>query len=462
MKIIIPELSLVAIIGASGSGKSTFCKKHFKSTEILSSDYFRSLVSDDENDQTVTKEAFEALQFVMSKRLELGRITVCDATNVRAEDRKPLIEIARKYHCIPVAIVLNLHEKICQQRNNSRPDRNFGEHVIRNQIHKIKKSLRKLKWEGFRYIYVLHSPEEVEAVEIERQPLWNNKKHEHGPFDIIGDIHGCFDELTELLAEMGYLVQPRDGFPFGAGYEVTHPEGRKLVFLGDLVDRGPKIVQVLRLVMSMVHSDNARCVIGNHDAKLVKKLIGKNVQLKHGLAETMAQLEPETQEFKDYVKEFLSALVSHYVFDDGKLVVSHAGMREEYQGRGSSRVRNFALYGETTGETDEFGLPIRFNWAEEYRGKAMVVYGHTPVPDPEWLNRTINVDTGCVFGGKLSALRYPEKEVSSVPAHRVYAEPIRPLVPQPPNGLSLQHRSDDMLDIDDVFGRRFIRTSLRA
>ncbi len=120
-------------------------------------------------------------------------------------------------------------------------------------------------------------------------------------------------------------------------------------------------------------------------------------------------------------------LVSHYVLDDGKLVVAHAGMKEEMQGRGSAKVRDFALYGETTGETDEFGLPVRYNWAAEYRGKAMVVYGHTPVPEPEWLNRTINIDTGCVFGGKLTALRYPEKELISVPALRTYYEPAKPL-----------------------------------
>ena len=127
---------------------------------------------------------------------------------------------------------------------------------------------------------------------------------------------------------------------------------------------------------------------------------------------------------------FLDGLVSHYVLDDGKLVVAHAGMKEEMQGRGSGKVRDFALYGETTGETDEFGLPVRYDWAAEYRGTAMVVYGHTPVPEPEWLNRTINIDTGCVFGGKLTALRYPERELVSRPGRaRPTAEPARPFLP---------------------------------
>ena len=178
-----------------------------------------------------------------------------------------------------------------------------------------------------------------------------------------------------------------------------------MVFVGDLVDRGPRIADVLRIVMAMVEAGSALGVPGNHDIKLVQKLRGRDVQVTHGLADSLAQLERETPEFRDRGANFLDGLVSHYVLDDGRLVVAHAGMKEEMQGRGSGKVRDFALYGETTGETDEFGLPVRYNWAAEYRGQATVVYGHTPVPEPEWLNRTINIDTGCVFGGRLTALR---------------------------------------------------------
>ena len=167
--------------------------------------------------------------------------------------------------------------------------------------------------------------------------------------------------------------------------------------------------------------------------KLLKKLRGKDVQITHGLAQTLAEIDALPDEvrgpFSKSLAEFLDGLVSHYVLDGGKLVVAHAGMKEEMQGRGSGRVRDFALYGETTGETDEFGLPVRYNWAAEYRGSAMVVYGHTPVPHPEWLNHTVNIDTGCVFGGKLTALRYPEKEFVSVPAKHTYCEPSRPFLP---------------------------------
>ena len=457
MKLAIPDLSLVFLIGVSGSGKSTFARQHFKPTEILSSDFCRALVSDDENDQAATGDAFDVLHFIAAKRLAAGRLTVIDATNVQPQSRKPLVELARKYHCLPVAIVLNLPERMCQDRNRRRPDRAFGPHVIRNQMQSLRQSLRGLQREGFRRVFVLSSVEEVEAAEVVREPLWNNRKQDHGPFDLIGDVHGCFGELMALLRALGYDVS--DAPP-----HASHPAGRKAIFVGDLVDRGPGIVPVLKLVMQMVQDGAALCVPGNHDMKLVRKLRGKDVQITHGLAESLEQLAQEPPEFSAQVANFLDGLVSHYVLDDGKLAVAHAGMKAEMQGRGSGTVRDFALYGETTGETDEFGLPVRLNWATDYRGSAAVVYGHTPVPQPEWLNNTINIDTGCVFGGRLTALRYPERELVSVPAARVYAEPVRPLAnaaTQPDTALTAQQRQDDVLDLDDVLGKRIINTRLQ-
>ena len=137
------------------------------------------------------------------------------------------------------------------------------------------------------------------------------------------------------------------------------PQGRKAIFVGDFVDRGPKVAEVLRLVMEMQKTGAAICVPGNHDIKLVRALQGKNVNPTHGLAESLSQLEKESTEFKAEIAEFLNGLVSHYVLDNGQLVVAHAGMKAELQGRASGHVREFALYGETTGETDESGLPIR-------------------------------------------------------------------------------------------------------
>lgn len=444
-------MSLVVLIGPSGAGKSTFARRHFKPTEVLSSDYCRGLVSDDENSQDATTDAFEVLHFIASKRLAAAKLTVIDATNVQPEARKPLVALARQYHCLPVAIVFDLPERTCRERNQARPDRDFGSYVIRQQIQQMRRSMRGLDREGFRHINGMHSPEEVDAATIERQPLWCDLRAERGPFGIIGDIHGCRAELETLLDRLGYDAPNRH-----------HPHGRKVVFLGDLVDRGPDTPGVLRLAMSMVECGAALCVPGNHDIKLMRKLRGRKVQITHGLAESLAQLEAEPAEFKSKVADFIDARTSHYVLDGGKLVVAHAGMKQSMQGRGSAAVRAFALFGETTGETDEFGLPVRYDWASEYRGKATVVYGHTAVPEPEWLNGTMNIDTGCVYGGKLTALRYPERELVSVAAQRVWCEPARPFIePESESvALSAQQSHDDTLDIADVLGKRIISTRI--
>ena len=462
MEIKIPELSLVLLIGASGSGKSTFAKKHFGKYEIVSSDECRGIVSNNENNLDATSDAFDLLHYIIGKRLRSGYLTVVDATNVQSESRKSLIQLARKYHTLPVAIVLDMPHEICENRNANRPDRNFGNHVIRQHIQQLKRSIKKLKHEGFRQIYILKSPKEVESVsEIILEKLYNDKKDIEGPFDIIGDIHGCYDETIELLEKLGYEISEVDDDKNNYGIHVSHPENRQVIFLGDLVDRGPNSPAVLKLVMSMVNTGIAWCVPGNHDLKLQKKLNGKNVAVKHGLEKTIEQLDRESPEFINEVKEFLYSLISHYVFDSGKLVLAHAGLKEEMQGRGSAAVRAFCLYGETTGETDEFGLPVRYNWASEYRGKAKVVYGHSPVPEAEWLNRTIDIDTGCVFGGKLTALRYPEEELVSVKAKQIYSEPIRPLKKDIKEKLTIQQEYDDLLNIDDVIGKRIVQTQLR-
>jgi protein phosphatase len=456
----LPELSLVALVGASGSGKSTFARKHFRPTEILSSDYFRGLVNDDENDQSSTPDAFDALYYMLSKRLARGKLTVVDATNVRAEDRKRLVEHARKYHCFAVAIVVDTPEKICHERNRLRPDRDFGPHVIRRQISDLKRGLRGLEREGFRYVHILSDPDQAE---IRRTPLWNNKKQETGPFDIFGDLHGCADELRTLLGQLGWrrhaIEQPEA--PWGEECW-KHPEGRRAIFLGDLVDRGPRVLDSVRIVRNMVAAGTAFCVAGNHDVKFVRWLRGKQVQVRHGLEQSIAEVESLPAEERAKLASFLDGLVSHYVLDGGRLVVAHAGLREEMHGRGSGAVREFCLFGETTGETDEFGLPVRYNWAAEYRGRATVVYGHTPVPEPEWLNNTVNIDTGAVFGGKLTALRYPEREFVSVPAAREYSTPIRPLIQPREEARTSQQELDDVLDLEDVTGKRLVETRLHG
>lgn len=456
MKIKIPEMSLVVLIGASSSGKSSFAKKYFKTTEIISSDYCRALVSDNENDMNATEDAFDALHYITAKRLKRGNLTVIDATNTQAENRKKLITLAKQYHVLPVAIVFNMPLLLLEERHQQRTDRDFGKHVLLNHQLQLKKSLKTLSKEGFREIYIFHSEEKVNALEeVIREPLWNNKKHEKGGFDIIGDIHGCFDELLLLLEKLGYRVNKEEKEQKSV-FHIEAPENRRMIFLGDLVDRGYSSPDVLKLVMQMVEEGKAFCVPGNHDMKLLDKLKGKNVAIKHGLAETLEQLEKEPADFIEKVKKFLDSLISHYVLDEGKLVVAHAGLMEEMQGRGSGVVRAFCLFGETTGEIDEFGLPVRYNWAKEYKGKAMVVYGHTPIPEAEWLNHTINIDTGCVFGGKLTALRYPEKELAHINAKKTYCEPVRP-VEKIKAEFTAQQNEDDLLDIAEVLGKQLIK-----
>lgn len=448
MKIAIPEFCMVVLIGTSGSGKSTFCRKHFLPTQVLSSDTFRGLVSDDESSQEATMHAFEALHFLLGKRLELGRTTVVDATNVQRESRAPLLEIASHWHALKVAIVLDVPESVCHERNANRPDRQFGQHVVKNQRNDLRRTIGSLKTERFHKVYVL-KPKDIEEAEIVHERIWSRRPEEHGPFDIIGDVHGCSTELYELLSKLGWELEP----------ELRHPQDRKLVFVGDLVDRGPDSVGVLRFAMKSVAEGKAICVPGNHDVKLARALLGKKVSQNHGLAETMAELDLQTPEFRQEVAHFLDGLVSHALMDDGKLCVAHAGLREEMQGRGSRAVREFALYGETTGEIDEFGLPVRHDWNMKYRGKAMVVFGHTAVPVPEWVNNTIDIDTGCCFGGSLTALRYPEREIVSVRAHEVYSEPSRPLG-LGEDKLNSQQVADDILELKDIVGRFAVETRL--
>lgn len=459
MQLQLPEYCLVLLIGPSSSGKSSFARAHFKSTEIISSDACRGWVSDDENNLEATADAFELARYMAAKRLKNRLLTVIDATNVQPDSRTMWLKLAREYHTHCYAIAFNMPLPVLFERHRNRSDRNFGDHVIPNQAGQLKRTLRQLRKEGFKNVYVLNSPEEVDAVTgINRVRVWNNLKHETGPFDIIGDVHGCYDELVTLLQQLGYITEQIAADTANHGFRVTHPEKRRLIFVGDLCDRGPKTPDVFRLVMSMVHDGVAFCVPGNHDEKLMKYLNGNAVKLQHGLERSAEQFAAEPDAFKEQVKKFIDSLISHLIFDGGKLLVAHAGLKEELQGRTSGMVRSFCLFGETTGETDEFGLPVRHNWALEYRGKAMVVYGHTPVPHAQWLNNTIDIDTGCVFGGKLTALRYPEKELVQVPALMQYAVPRKPIGTEFNTGLNAQQEHDDTPDIADLLGKQVINT----
>ncbi|GHJ46726.1 polynucleotide kinase-phosphatase [Catellatospora sp. TT07R-123] len=439
----LPDLALVALVGISGSGKSTFARRHFVPSQVLSSDTFRAMVRDDENDQSATGDAFDVLHYVAAKRLRAGRLTVVDATNVQPHARAAVVATARAHDVLPVAIVLDTPEPLCWERTQARPDRAFGREVLRRQHRDLQRSLKHLAREGFRKVYVVRDPD---TVELRYERLFNDRTDLTGPFDIVGDVHGCRVELESLLLALGWdLVRDGDG----RAVDASHPLGRTAVFVGDLVDRGPDTPGVLRLAMNMIAGGRALCVAGNHENKLLRHLRGRQVQLTHGLPESIAQLAADPV---DGLDRFLDGLVSHYVLDGGKLVVAHAGLKEEYHGRTSGRVRAFAMYGDTTGETDEYGLPVRYPWAQEYRGRAMVVYGHTPTVTPEWVNNTICLDTGAVFGARLTALRYPERELVSVEAAAEHYAPARPLRAPVPD------RAPGQLRLSEVTGRRHVQT----
>jgi protein phosphatase len=363
----IPELALVVVVETP---TTAFAAKHFLPQEVFE---FGS----------------EILEGIVEERLRLGKLTVIAVPFEQLSQIKNLLTLARKYNVRREAIVLDFpqhHDPIAL-------------------LHK----------HGVHSVHVINQLDKLQEIVINKNKLPIDKKEHEGPFDIIGDIHGCFDELKALTLKLGYQIEEVDG-----NFKVTHPHQRKLVFVGDLVDRGPKIAEVLHFVIDAKAQGMAYCVIGNHEERLLRKLNNKEVALTHGLQESVDQLALSSDRFREQVKAFLTELPSHYVFDHGKLAIAHAGLKQKYLDRTSKRIRSFCMYGDTTGEVDELGLPVRLNWAKKYTGSTKIVYGHTPIKTPQWLNNTINIDTGCVFGGKLTALRYSEMEVVQVNALQVY------------------------------------------
>ncbi|MDV6375986.1 AAA family ATPase [Deinococcus arenicola] len=389
----LPSPAVIALIGAPGSGKSTFAARHFGPEEVLSGDFSQELEG----------------------RLSRGELTVVDAPLTHPDGRRRVLEASRAHDLPAVAVVLDPPRQVLEERAVRA---GLDPAALLPDFAELRRTLSGLQKEGFRQVYVLHSVDEIDAAQIVRVPLPPDRRDLPGPFDFIGDVHGCLPELLELLAELGYSVSDLD---------VTPPAGRTAVFLGDLTDRGPDSAGVLRVAMGMAAAGTALCVPGNHDEKLARALDGKAVKAMHGLDGTLAQLDAAGEDFKTQVRAFIGTLPSHLVLDGGRVVVAHAGLPTRYQGRMASRVRSFALYGDVDGSRDELGLPIRRDWAAQYRGAAIVVYGHTPIAAPVWINRTVDIDTGCAFGNALTALRYPELEFVSVPARQMYVTPPRSL-----------------------------------
>jgi len=370
VRIEIPSLCLVALIGPAGAGKSTFASARFRPTEVVSSDACRAMVADREDDLSATPAAFEVLHLVVALRLQRRRLTVVDAVDARPADRRPLIELAGERDCATVALVLDLPEEVCVARDRARHGRTVGPTVIAAQLAAIRRSLPGLRQEGFDAVHVLRSAEEAASAVVRRVPLPVDRRRERGPFDVVGDVHGRLHALVALLERLGYVVaRGACGEPAGA----AHPGGRHVVFVGDLAGGRPEDACVVRLVRAMAGAGAALAVRGDRDDELAG-----------GLPEAEAA--------------FLRGLPSHLVLAGGRLVVAHAGAPSHAQCRDSPRVTRLC----------QRAAP---DWAAAYRGRALVVHGHEPVPGPRWLGRTLDLHVT----GALTAVRYPELELVSLP-----------------------------------------------
>lgn len=408
----IPECSLVVLCGSAGCGKSSFADRHFTTTQIVSSDHCRAMVADLEEDMSSSHRAFKVFRLIIDQRLSLGRLTVADSTALTSRARRELIALGRKHDFQMVLVVFDMPLPLCVAQNRTR-SRNVPEKVLRSHRRLLDKTLLSIPEEDFDIIYILTEDDQQKArVEITPMPV---KLPLSGPFDIIGDIHGCCDELEMLLDKLGYTR--RDNV-------YSHPGGRMAVFTGDLGDRGPRCLDSIELVLDMVSAGSALYVPGNHCRKLQAYFQGRKIKVSHGLEKTLEELEKASISRRERITgrfmEMYGSALPYLVLDGGKLVVSHGGIKGKMIGRLSKKIWQFCLFGDTTGETTGDGLPVRRDWAGQYRGKALVVYGHTPVPRAEFRNNTIDIDQGCVMGGQLTALRYPELEIVQVDALEVY------------------------------------------
>ncbi|MDP9380044.1 MAG: AAA family ATPase [Chloroflexota bacterium] len=414
---------LVVLVGGAGAGKSTWAQARFLPTQIVSTDRCRALVGDREEVQAYSKQAFELFYFLIEKRMELGKHIVADSTGLDPAVRRNLLGLAYDHGYPAIAVVFTAGLDVRRARNRER-SRQVADEVLIKQQEALERALSDIRSEGWESVFLL-GPEEADRARVERLPVgvYNNKQP---PYDIVGDVHGCLDELRELIEKLGWV---RDGDSY------THPEGRTLVSLGDLADRGPDVPGCFRLWMQLVADGKALFVPGNHDNKLMRYLMGRNVRITHGLEQSAQQLdnlsEAERNNLRTAILRFIRHAPPYLILDSGKLIVAHAGIKAQMIGKVSKRIQDFTLYGDVTGERTPEGLPVRRDWAAKYHGRAFVVYGHTPVQKPGVRNNTVNIDTGCVFGGALTALRYPEKELVEVRARRAYyARPGAALLPE--------------------------------
>lgn len=409
-EITLPPVGLIVLVGSSGSGKSTFARKHFAASQIVSSDQCRAMVIDDPASQAANEDAFALFHQWIALRLKHRRLTVADSTALKPSARERLFELAKAYRTPVYVMAFDVPLDEALRRDAARPDRQVGEKVVTKHRATFEQALRELQKD--KRLAGLHivTPELQDTVTVRTTPGALTATH----FDVIGDVHGCLPELKALLAKLGYTE------------EGTHPDGRIPVFVGDLADRGPDSPGVLRFVCDLVAADKALFVPGNHDEKLFRLIQGAKVQRTHGLDTTEAQLaalpEVEREALEQDILSFLLPQPCYLTVDQGRLAVAHAGVRDDMLGQMSEFIIRFTRFGDVRG-FEPSGMPIRHNWAaDRENGEAgpLICYGHTPQTELKFVNNTINLDGGCVFGGFLAALRYPERELVRVEAQETY------------------------------------------
>ncbi|XKE94622.1 polynucleotide kinase-phosphatase [Metaplanococcus flavidus] len=440
MRIGLPHAGIVLLIGPSNSGKSTLVKRLIEeeqilASEVVSSDDFRVLVGDKEfidwrdrpqdeaaglmdEYQGISAEAFAMMDRVIEARMRLSKLVFVDATHLRSDDRKRYIALAKKNHVPIQAIVFDLSERVLTDRDENR-DNPRGKRRIKQQFQIFRNEKRFIKKEGFASVYTVKETGEVEVfrhdnpIEIEL---------DRG-IDIIGDVHGCFDELIQLLVKLGYAKNEEGLY--------KHPDGRKFVSVGDVMSRGPASLETMRFFYRHVEGNLALMIDSNHGWKIARWLEGRQVVLSHGDEKVEeefrifeAQKGPErANELKRQLKDFLLTAPSHYVFKKNgvpTLVCAHAGIRDEFIGKESGAISDFCRYGDTGG-FDDNGKPVRNDWTVGHQNRLLIVWGHDPKPKPLLINNTINIDQGVVFGGELTAYRYPERDFVSVKAKADYS-----------------------------------------
>lgn len=448
MRIQLPHAGIVLLVGPSNSGKSTLLNKlqqegKIMRSEVVSSDQFRVLVSDKEfvdwknmpkeeadilfdEYSLISKEAFAMMDNIIRTRCRLNKLTFVDATHLQPDDRKRYIAMARENHVPIVSIVLDVPEKVLLERDEKR-DNPRGKRRIKQQYQVFTREKRFMKKEGIRSLYFL---KEIDDIELTRRSHPLELDADAG-IDIIGDIHGCYDEMIELLVKLGYEKDEDDFY--------RHPEGRKFLSIGDVMSRGPESLKSMMFFYRHVQKGLAYMIDSNHGWKIARWLDGKNVTLNHGdekVEQEFLQFEQEhgaeqAAEWKNKMKDFLLEAPSHYILKKNgipRVVCAHAGIRDEYIGKQSRDVSDFCRYGDTNG-FDEKGKPIRKDWFIGHQTSQLIVWGHDPKPQPLKINNSLNIDQGVVFGGKLTAYRFPEAQIIAVEAKEDYSGvPDNPLL----------------------------------